>query len=45
MVGGVDVVRSGIIDIEELIYIFKDSGSISLVLENLVLLERLSDCL
>ena len=41
--GGADVVRSGTTDIEELIYILKDSGSISLVLENLALLERLSD--
>ncbi len=41
--GGTDVVRSGSADIEELVYILQDSGSISLVVENLALLEKLSD--
>ena len=43
MAGGADVVRSGTADIEELIYIIQDSGSISLVVENLALLQKLSD--
>ncbi|MDJ0514776.1 MAG: long-chain fatty acid--CoA ligase [Trichodesmium sp. MO_231.B1] len=43
MAGGADVVRSGTADIEELIYILQDSGSISLVVENLALLQKLSD--
>ena len=41
--GGADVVRSGTADIEELVYILQDSGSISLVVENLALLQKLSD--
>ncbi|MCL2923181.1 MAG: AMP-binding protein [Trichodesmium sp. MAG_R04] len=41
--GGADVVRSGSANIEELVYILQDSGSISLVLENLALLEKLRD--
>lgn len=41
--GAADVVRSGSADIEELIYILQDSGSISLVVENLALLQKLSD--
>ncbi len=43
MAGGADVVRSATADIEELIYILQDSGSISLVVENLALLQKLSD--
>ncbi len=43
MAGGADVVRSGTADIEELIYILQNSGSISLVVENLALLQKLSD--
>ncbi|NEQ37058.1 MAG: long-chain fatty acid--CoA ligase [Okeania sp. SIO3I5] len=43
MAGGADVVRSGTADIQELVYILQDSGSISLVVENLALLEKLSD--
>lgn len=41
--GGADVVRSGSANIEELVYILQDSGSISLVLENLALLQKLRD--
>lgn len=41
--GAADVVRSGSADIEELLYILQDSGSISLVVENLALLKKLSD--
>ncbi|MDJ0553900.1 MAG: AMP-binding protein [Microcoleaceae cyanobacterium MO_207.B10] len=41
--GAADVVRSGTADIDELIYILQDSGSISLVVENLALLKKLSD--
>ena len=41
--GGADVVRSATADIEELAYILQDSGSISLVVENLALFQKLSD--
>ncbi|NET26762.1 long-chain fatty acid--CoA ligase [Okeania sp. SIO1I7] len=41
--GAADVVRSGTADIEELAYILQHSGSVSLVVENLALLKKLSD--
>lgn len=41
--GAADVVRSGSADIDELVYILRDSGSISLVVEDLALLKKLSD--
>ncbi|MGK7921061.1 MAG: long-chain fatty acid--CoA ligase [Trichodesmium sp.] len=41
--GGADVVRSGTADIEELVYILQNSGSVSLVVEDLALLQKLSD--
>ncbi|MEB3340784.1 AMP-binding protein [Okeania sp.] len=43
MAGAADVVRSGTADVEELVYILQNSGSISLVVENLALLQKLSD--